>query len=92
MRQLFYIFREALTNVEKHARASRVAVQIGWEEKHLNMTIADDGRGFDPLSMPSGSHYGLKFMRERAELLNGSLNVHSVVGTGTKLEARVPYE
>jgi PAS domain S-box-containing protein len=92
MRQLFYIFREALTNVEKHARASRVAVQIGWEEKHLNMTIADDGRGFDPLSMPSGSHYGLKFMRERAELLKGSLNVHSVVGTGTKLEARVPYE
>lgn len=92
MRQLFYIFREALTNIEKHAQAKRVTVQVGWDESCLTLTIADDGRGFDPLDTPHGSHYGLKFMRERAELLNGSLSVHSSVGSGTRLEARVPYE
>jgi signal transduction histidine kinase len=92
MRQLFYIFRESLTNVEKHAQASRVAVQICWEENDLRMYVEDDGRGFDLLDTPSGSHYGLKFMRERAELLKGSLSIHSAVGSGTKLEACVPYE
>lgn len=92
MRQLFYIFREALTNVEKHAHAQRVEVQINWDEDCLKLTVADDGRGFDPCNTPHGSHYGLKFMQERAELLNGSLNVHSAVGCGTRLEARVPYE
>lgn len=92
MRQLFYIFREALTNVEKHAQASRVSVQIGWEENCLRLSVEDDGRGFDPFSTPPGSHYGLKFMRERAELLNATLNVNSAAGSGTILEARVPYE
>lgn len=92
MRQLFYIFREALTNVEKHAQAGRVAVQINWDEDCLRLIVEDDGRGFDLFSAPRSSQYGLKFMRERAELLNGSLNVHSAAGAGTRLEARVPYE
>lgn len=92
MRQLFYIFREALTNVEKHAKASQVSVQINWDEDCLRLTIEDDGRGFEAFAPPPGAHYGLKFMRERVELLNGTLSVHSTAGSGTKLEARVPYE
>lgn len=92
MRQLFYIFREALTNIEKHARARFVAVQIGWDEDCLRLIMQDDGQGFDPFSTSYDGHYGLKFMQERAELLNGSLNIHSAVGSGTRLEARVPYE
>lgn len=92
MRQLFYIFREALTNVEKHAQAKRVAVHICWDDDCLRLSVEDDGRGFDPLSTPPGSHYGLKFMRERAELLNAMLTIHSAVGSGTKIEARVSYE
>lgn len=92
MRQLFYIFREALTNVEKHARARQVNVQINWDEDCLRLTVEDDGGGFDPFNTPHDGHYGLKFMQERAELLNGSLSVHSAAGSGTKLEARVPYE
>ncbi|NJC98871.1 MAG: PAS domain S-box protein [Anaerolineae bacterium] len=92
MRQLFYIFREALTNIEKHAQASRVSIVIGWGDGCLNLTITDDGKGFNPFEVPYGSHYGLKFMKERAGLLNGSLNVHSAVGSGTRLVIEVPYE
>ena len=92
MRQLFYIFREALTNIEKHAQASQVSISINWNEDCLGLTVIDNGKGFDPFSIQYGSHYGLKFMRERAELLNGSLNLHSSIGTGTQIEIQVPYE
>jgi len=92
MRQLFYIFREALTNIEKHAQASQVSIRIGWDKDCLSLVVSDDGKGFDPLNTQYGSHYGLRFMRERAELLNGSLDVQSSVGSGTKLVVRVPYE
>jgi len=92
MRQLFYIFREALTNIEKHAEASQVSIAIGWDEDCLLLTVSDDGKGFDPFNIQYGSHYGLKFMRERTELLNGSMNIHSALGSGTKLMIKVPYE
>ena len=92
MRQLFYIFREALTNIEKHAQASQVSIIIDWDENCLSLLVSDNGRGFDPLNIQYGSHYGLKFMRERAELLNGSLHVDSTIGSGTKLMVQVPYE
>lgn len=91
MRQLFYIFREALTNIEKHAQASQVSIKIVWNENCLNLMVADNGKGFDPLNVLYGSHYGLKFMRERAELLNGSLDVDSADGSGTRLVVQVPY-
>jgi signal transduction histidine kinase len=92
MRQLFYIFREALTNIEKHAKASLVSISIGWDQDFLLLTVSDNGRGFDPFNVQYGSHYGLKFMRERTELLNGSMNIHSAVGSGTNLVIQVPYE
>lgn len=92
MRQLFYIFREALTNIEKHAQAELVSIRIGWDDDCLVLYVADNGKGFDPLNIQYGNHYGLKFMRERAEILNGSLNVDTSIGSGTKLLVRVPYE
>ena len=92
MRQLFYIFREALTNIEKHAQAELVSIRIGWDDDCLVLSVADNGKGFDPHNIQYGNHYGLKFMRERAEILNGSLNVDTSIGSGTKLLVRVPYE
>jgi len=92
MRQLFFVFREALTNVEKHAQAELVTIRIGWDKNHLVLSVSDNGRGFDPIDAQHENHYGLRFMRERVELLNGSLNVESTVGSGTKLVVRVPYE
>lgn len=92
MRQLFYIFREALNNIEKHADATQVSMEMQWNANCLHLIIADNGKGFDNAQPPFGVHYGLKFMRERVELLDGSLSVQSEVGSGTRVEAQIPYE
>jgi PAS domain S-box-containing protein len=92
MRQLFYIFREILNNVEKHANASQVSLAMTWAREALSLVVFDNGSGFDLDKIQYGSHYGLKFMKERAELLNGSLLIQSEVGSGTKIILEVPYE
>jgi signal transduction histidine kinase len=92
MRQIFYIFREILSNIEKHADASRLTMEMLWDLDHLNLIVIDNGKGFDVNQIQFGSHYGLKFMKERVELLNGSLAIHSTIGAGTKVVVQVPYE
>jgi len=92
MRQLFFVFREALNNIEKHALASRVSVKIHWLPDHLLFTVNDDGSGFETSGIEYGSHYGLKFMRDRVEMLNGSLEIRSGLGSGTTIVIEVPYE
>ena len=92
IRQLFYIFREALSNIEKHANASRVSGEFLWEEYALKFAISDDGHGFDPHAVQIPGHYGLNIMRERADQMKGSLDIHSAPGQGTKIRVVVPYE
>jgi PAS domain S-box-containing protein len=92
MRQLFFVFREALSNIEKHAHATHVSVQINWYHEYLLFTVLDDGNGFDPSMIEYTSHYGLKFMRDRVEMLNGSMDIQSTIGAGTTLMIQVPYE
>ena len=90
MRQLFYIFREALSNIEKHSRADQAHVEICWEDGVLRLAITDNGQGFDPSHSMAGGHYGLKFMRERAEMMNGSFQLASEPGGGTRIAVSVP--
>jgi two-component system sensor histidine kinase DegS len=85
---LFRLCQEALTNVAKHAGATRVWVTVettGGQE--IKLTVKDDGVGFDPSAVkPEGnSKFGLVGMRERAELLGGSMEIQSAPGRGTKL-------
>lgn len=85
---LFRLCQEALTNVAKHAGATRVWVTVettGGQE--IKLTVKDDGVGFDPGAVkPEGnSKFGLVGMRERAELLSGSMEIQSAPGRGTKL-------
>ena len=91
MRQLFYIFREILSNIEKHSNASQILIEMTWEPDCLLLVVRDDGSGFDMEKIQYGSHYGLKFMRERVELLNGSLAIRSGIGSGTNITLQVPY-
>jgi PAS domain S-box-containing protein len=91
MRQLFYIFREALNNIEKHAEATLVDIKINWGGDHLGFTASDNGKGFDVSNVQYGSHFGLKFMRDRVELLNGSIEILSELSVGTTIVIRVPY-
>ena len=92
VRQLFFVFREALSNIEKHANASLVDVRLTWNEEDLTLMIADNGLGFDPEDLDLSNRYGLRFMRERIETLNGIFEVQSANKTGTIVEISLPYK
>ncbi|MGE5464064.1 MAG: sensor histidine kinase, partial [Syntrophothermus sp.] len=92
MRQLFYIFREALSNIEKHSGADQVCVLVRWDAGKLILSISDNGRGFDPAGTAMDGHYGLKFMRERTGMMNGSFQLISQPGSGTRIVVCVPVQ
>ncbi len=92
MRQLFYIIREALSNIEKHAEAERVKMDMKWEADSLFLRVEDNGRGFNMENPQISGHYGLKFMKERVALLDGIFEISSKPGQGTKISIRMPYE
>jgi two-component system nitrate/nitrite sensor histidine kinase NarX len=83
----YLISREALYNIAKHAQASRVELVLEQEEGYFELTIRDDGRGFDPGMVGSG-HYGLSMMHERAEAVGAQLSIKSQPGHGTELTIR----
>jgi signal transduction histidine kinase len=85
---IFRIVQEALTNVVKHARAQRVSVLVTRAGGRIKAVIEDDGTGFDPAAADGG--IGLIGMRERIELLDGSLVVESSAISGTTVAVEVP--
>jgi signal transduction histidine kinase len=85
---IYRIVQEALTNAIKHGGARRAVVEVMERDEAIRVTVRDDGSGFDPAAKTPG--FGLPGMRERAELLDGTLAVHSVPGEGTRIEARFP--
>jgi two-component system sensor histidine kinase DegS len=91
---MFRIAQEALNNIKDHAGASRVAVRLKCEKDKVTMTIRDNGRGFEvPKQIgdfAASGRLGLLGMYERARLLNGTLEVKSVGGKGTKLRVQIP--
>lgn len=89
---LYRIAQEAITNVRKHAGASRVRLALREEEGAIVLEVEDDGRGFDPGVAPGGVSFGLTGMRERASLAGGELWVTSEPGRGTRLEVRIPRQ
>jgi nitrate/nitrite-specific signal transduction histidine kinase len=90
--QIIRIVKEALTNVRKHAGASRAWVRFEGDGDWTRIIVEDDGRGFDPAQVAGeGSQYfGLQIMRERAESVGGSLELDSQPGKGTWVVIRVP--
>ena len=86
---LYRIAREALTNVVRHARATRAAVTLERADGGVRMCVTDDGQGFD-LTQVGPGHFGLIGATERARLLGGTLRVDSASGVGTTIEVRVP--
>ncbi|RME40970.1 MAG: HAMP domain-containing protein [Caldilineae bacterium] len=93
---LFRIAQEAITNVVRHARASRVILSLRFAPACITLTVTDDGVGFTP-SPPwttgdGGWGVGLLGMRERAELLGGRLTLDARPGAGTTVQVDIPLE
>ena len=91
-RNIFYIFQESLTNIEKHAQAQQVDVELSWHEKNMEVKVADDGIGYDPTQLVPNGHFGLNNIHERALSSEAGLSIFSAPGQGTQLTLRVPYE
>ena len=88
---LFRILQEALSNVGRHANATRLTVQLRFGRAGIELSVADDGAGF-VVDEVGGGHYGLRSMRERAERVGGSVDVTSAPGEGTRVAIAVPVD
>jgi two-component system sensor histidine kinase UhpB len=89
---MFRVGQEALTNAVRHARARRVAMRLASTDGGLELSVDDDGRGFDvdaARARPASS-VGLFGMAERLALVGGELEIRSNVGSGTQVRAQVP--
>lgn len=88
--ELLRVAQEAVTNVVRHAAASKINIQLHFSRRRVKMTIADNGRGFSA-EAPSASdgHFGIVGMRERVEQMGGTINVSSKKGEGTQVQVEV---
>ena len=90
----YRLVQEALSNVRKHAKATRASIALKGRDRQVEVVIQDNGRGFEveealDRSLSQG-HIGLHSMRERAELVGGTLVIDSNVGKGTRLTFTLP--
>ena len=86
------IGQEALTNIGKHAQATRVTIRLGFTPHLLRLQIEDNGTGFEQGSTPGEGHFGLMGMGERAKRLAGRLVIQSAPGRGTSLLLEIPLD
>jgi PAS domain S-box-containing protein len=87
---LFRVLQEALQNAIKHSGSRRFRVLLRGQVDHVELTVQDSGVGFDLQDAMRGRGLGLTSMKERLGLVNGQLSIHSELGQGTTIHARVP--
>jgi two-component system, NarL family, sensor histidine kinase DevS len=87
-RTLYRLIQEALTNVMKHADASRVRLEVGEADGWLKVSVEDDGSGFDTRKLSVG--FGLVGMQDRVGLVGGRVSIDSTPGAGTTVRAEIP--
>lgn len=96
LEQIFYIIKEALTNIKNHSRAKNAELTLVNTEGELIVTIKDDGKGFDvnAIELDGAGHgkLGLIGMRQRANFLEGTLVIRSQPGQGTEISVNIPLE
>ncbi|HEY6805412.1 MAG TPA: two-component regulator propeller domain-containing protein [Pyrinomonadaceae bacterium] len=87
---LLRIAQEAINNAVTHAHPEHVIVNLIFAINKVQLSVRDDGRGFEPTSSAKNGHFGLVGMRERAERIGGKLNIVSSLDTGTEVVVDVP--
>jgi len=91
--EVYRIAGEAMRNAFKHAQAQRIEVEIRYDARQLRLRVRDDGKGIQAKHLDGdgyAGHYGLRGMRERAELMGGKLAVWSELDSGTEVELSIP--
>lgn len=87
---LFRIFQEAQTNVAKHAKATRMIIDLSETQDYLLLTVTDDGRGIRAEDHNKPNSFGLLGIKERVSSLQGQFSIFSKDGVGTTLDVRIP--
>lgn len=85
---IYRVCQEAMNNIAKHSQASRVSLNLQERDDRIELTIQDNGQGFDPAIVRRG--LGLSTMKERAQLSGGSFNLESAMGKGTIIRVSWP--
>jgi len=89
---IYRIVQESLTNISRYAQASEVKILVSFNSSEIDVSITDDGRGFDPGEVMIKKTFGLLGMRERALALGGDLMILSRPGRGTTIAVKVPLK
>jgi two-component system, sensor kinase len=87
---VYRVAQESLYNTVRHSRAKHASVILTWRQGAIELTIADDGEGFDSQYVKGRGGLGLIGMEERARLVNGKLTITSHPGSGTRIDLEVP--
>jgi two-component system sensor histidine kinase DegS len=91
---IFRLVQEALANVMKHSSATNVSITLAYQRNMVKICVSDNGIGFDAAQLESahkdGTHYGLIGMKERVKLLEGRMEIRSVINGGTRIEITIP--
>ncbi len=87
---IFRAIQELLGNAARHSQAASVKLHVDMGNEAVRVSVDDNGRGFDPDAMKSGSSLGLKLIRERTEMLGGRLDVDTAPGKGARIVFSVP--
>lgn len=87
---IYRIIQELVSNVLKHAQATELTLQLFWRKDGINVTVEDDGRGFDPAALSQKAGIGLVNIRGRVRALNGEFHIDSHPGKGTSVLIDIP--
>ncbi|MEW6086591.1 MAG: sensor histidine kinase [Chloroflexota bacterium] len=82
---IYRVAQEAIANAVEHSQAHLLHVELERNDGRLTLIVADDGCGFDPANPPAGGRFGLRGMRERAEMIGATLFVQSALGHGARI-------
>jgi PAS domain S-box-containing protein len=89
---IFRIFQEALTNVVRHAQATKITAKLETTDGHIVLTVRDNGKGIDQDDVSKAGAFGLMGIRERAHSLGGTMEISGVGGTGTTIAVTIPID
>lgn len=88
---LYRIFQEALTNVARHAQATKLNISLKKQNGWIRMKIKDNGKGITEPDISDSKSYGMLGIKERVEFMKGKVKIYGVKNEGTTLEVRIPY-